>query len=294
MKAKDFLRKKAEDAQIRDTDLEALLGSSELAPIELPDSFVTKFNESYMTRDRAINDSSIVSEIQKKTKAQTFDKVDELLEPFYSLLSPEKAKEIGKEKVFQTYERIEKLSENLKEAFKKKDGKVNEDVQKIEAEWSAKFKTLQDSAKAEKETLLNNFKQEKIDNSLKSRLLGYKFGEAYNSLKEPIIKNIITKIKDLKHNGNPVVIETDEAGNVLLRQSVEGTLRDIYIKDNDKLTIEKLLDQEVDPFIVKSNGGGNPGGSGAGGSNPPNPLLDADESKMTLHDLMIKRHLAQA
>lgn len=290
MKLKDFLRKKAEDAKIVDSDLEAVLSSSALVDIELPESFTTKFNEAYLTRDRAENDPDITTKIQNSAKSFALDKVDRLIEPCLELLAPEKAKEI---KAKKTYDKIESLNEALKEAFKQKNTKVSEDVQKVETEWSAKYKTLQDTSVAEKTQLLSEFKNRQIDNGLKTKLLGYKFGDAYKSLQEPIILNIITKIKTMKSNGNPVVLE-DENGNTVLRQNVDGTLRKIYVKDsNEELTLEKLLDQEVDPFIIKSNGAG-ANDNGAGGKDKPNPLIDGDENKMTLHELMLKRSLAQA
>lgn len=292
-----FLRKKFEAAGIRGDDVEALLSASGLAEFELTDQVAKQWDEAYFTKERALNDSSIVSEIQKKAKAQVFNRVDELFEPYYDLLSPEKAAEIGKEvngvrSVYNTNERIEKLREALGARLKETSTKVSEDVQKVEAEWSKKYKDFQELSKKEKADLVNAHKDENVNFGIKTRLAGYKLTDAYKPQESIIHDLIIAKVKKFRHNGNPAIIERDEDGNLLLKQSVEGTLRDIYIKDNDKLTLEKLLDQEIEPFIVKSNGVGSTENGSEGNHTRQTPAF-VDTSKMTLDQIRQAKYAVQ-
>lgn len=256
MKLKDFLRKIAETGKIVNTDYNTLLGASAIADpsLEVPEEFFTEFNKTFLTRERAENDEAIVGQIQKTTHLRLLNKVDDLLEPFYALLPPDKAKEIGKARVPLTFERMEHLEKAIKDVVKNATVKNSSDVQKVEDEWSGKYKALEDKFKGEKEQLITQHKEDRVNAALKTKLAGYRISESFNTIKEPLIQSIVAKVKGFKHNGNPGVLNFDDSGNLILQQSVDGTLRDIYIKDNDKLSLDKLLDQEMDSFIVKSNG----------------------------------------
>lgn len=261
MKLKDFLRKLAEDSKIVDTDYNALLTASALADLETPDSFVTKYGTIMMTREKAANDTEIVGEIQRKTRADIFDKVDEMIAPIYSLIPEEKAKEIGKEKVKYTLERIERLGGALKESFETAkttaSGAKNKEIEKVEKEWSDKHKATEDKYKAEIAGIHVKARQDKIESTLESKLNGFTFSDDFNKVKKSIIKVILSEVKDEKHDGNPVVIDLSDSGEVVLKKSVDGTLRDIYVTgSNDVLTLDKLLEKKAEPYIKKSNGTG--------------------------------------
>lgn len=282
MLLKDFLRKIAETGKIVNTDFNALLSASALADpaLEVPEDFVTKHNEVFLTRERAENDDQIVTKIQKTTHLRLLNKVDEMLEPFYSLLPADKVKEIDKAKIPLTFERMEHLEKALKDAFKNATVKNSTDVQKVEDEWSAKVKALQEQAKAEKEQLILQNKEDRINAALKTKLAGYRISDTFKPAQEPIMQIAVSKVKGFKHNGNSAVLGFDDQGNLILQQSVDGTLRDIYLKENEKFTLDKLLDQEMEPFIVKSNGNGQPPPDG----NQPPVILDTRGK--TLHELM--------
>lgn len=285
MKLKDFLRKLAEDGKIVDTDYNSLLTASAIADqaLEVPETFVTKYNTTFMTREKAANDTEIVGEIQRKTRADMFDKVDEMIVPFYSLIPEDKAKEIGKDKVKYTLERIEKLFPALKDSFETvkttASGNKNKEIEKVEKEWSDKHKATEDKYKAEIAAIHVKARQDKIESTLESKLNGFTFSDDFNKVKKSIIKVILSEVKEEKHDGNPVVIDLSDSGEVVLKKSVDGTLRDIYVTgSNDVLTLDKLLEKKAEPYIKKSNGSGNtpPGGT------PRQTTQKTDTSKMTL------------
>jgi hypothetical protein len=259
LKLKDFLRKLAEDSKIVNTDYNALLTASAIADIEVPEDFVSKYGTIMMTREKAANDSEIVGEIQRKTRADMFDKVDEVIAPLYSLIPEDKAKEIGKDKIKYTLERIEKLDAALKESFEsvktKASSKATSDFEKdLKAEKDA-HKATKDGYEAKITDIHSNHRKEKIDSTLESKLNGFQFSDEFNKIKKSIIKVLLSEVKEEKHDGNPVVIDLSDSGEVVLKKSVDGTLRDIYVTgSNDVLTLDKLLEKKAEPYIKKSNG----------------------------------------
>ena len=212
-----------------------------------------------MTREKAANDTEIVGEIQRKTRADMFDKVDEVIAPLYAMIPEEKAKEIGKDKIKYTLERIEKLGDALKESFETAkttaSGAKNKEIEKVEKEWSDKHKATEDKYKLEIAGIHTKARQDKIESTLESKLNGFQFSDEFNKVKKSIIKVILSEVKEEKHDGNPVVIDLSDSGEVVLKKSVDGTLRDIYVTgSNDVLTLDKLLEKKAEPYIKKSNG----------------------------------------
>ena len=281
MQLKDFLRKIAETGKIVNTDYNALLSASGIADpaLEVPDDFFTKFNETFITRERAENDDQIVTAIQRATHLRLLNKVDDLMEPLYALIPADEAKEIGKAKVPLTFERMELLDKALKKAFKNATVKNSTDVQKVEDEWSGKLKATEEKHKLEQTQLIAQHKEDRINAALKTKLAGYRISDTFKPAQEPIMQIAVSKVKGFKHNGNPGVLSFDDDGNLILQQSVDGTLRDIYVKE-EKLSLDKLLDQEMEPFIVKSNGNAPPPPDG---NQTPEPI---DTRGKTLHELM--------
>lgn len=283
MKLKDWLQKTFDAAAIRSDDVAALVGASALSELEIPDTAVAKFNDVYLTRDRAKNDSEIVLEISNKAKADVYDNTDRLIQPLLKVLSPDKAKEIGS--IQKTYKRIEALTEAIPEAIKTATTRVSEDVQKVEAEWSAKTKEIEKKAKEELEGTITKHKNEKLLKTLERDLAGYKFADGFEKMRKTVVSMIIADLKNHKIEGTPIVLEQDDEDNVHVRKNVDGTLRDFYVKDQ-KLTTKQLLDQYAEPFIVKSNGNGSDVDNGGGDSNGrKNPKQDIDTKNMTLEQI---------
>lgn len=281
MKLPDLLRKIAEQGGIVDTDFNTVLAASGLQEFEISDDFLVKFNQSFLTRDRAENDPEIIKKIKNTSRAEVLDGVDEQLKGFTDLLPKEKADEILKNK--NTFEKIKAINDAIKTFSESSKTKIDKDIQKVEEEWADKLK----GEKANYDSQLKNLQKQNKDNALKfvlkNKILSNEFGDAFKEIKNDIAELSINKIKGYQHNGIPVVLDLDETtGNVNVRQETEGTLRDIY-DGNKKLTIDELLHPVIDPYIKKSTGGGN-----NNNSNDPKTVTPAiDPSKATLRDQML-------
>lgn len=281
MKLAELLRKITEQGGIVDTDFNAVLTASGLQEFEVNDDFLTKFNQSFLTRDRAENDPEIIKKIKGTSRAEVLDGVDEQLKNFFDLLPKEKAEEISKNK--NTFEKIEALSKAIKETSESGKSKLDKDIQKVEDEWADKLKRAQSDFVEREKALKQQNKDNALKFVLKNKILGSEFGEAFKPIKNDIAEISINKIKSHQHNGNPIILELDEtSGNVNVRHEVEGALRDIFVDGNKKLTIDDLLQPVIDPYIKKSAGGGENNNNSNGEKKITAPV---DKTGMTLAEL---------
>jgi hypothetical protein len=283
VKLNSFLRKIAETGGIRDNDFEAALGASALAEVEIPDTIDEKFNQSFLTRERAKSDPEIVKFHQNDIRKAIFDNVDkhvEYLLPFADDETKEKVKG-----TFETYKKLELLKEGIERNIKNQKGKAaSEDVRKIEQEWADKIKIQKESHDKELNDMRASFKEEKLVFALKQKINKFQFGEAFKDLKDTLSNSIIDKVRSQSFNDNRVLLELAEDGvNVHVRQNVDGSLRDVFDKEN-KVTIDSLIQKEVEPFVVKSGGSGGNGqqqNNGSGGGKKTETPKNA-----TLHEQM--------
>lgn len=252
MKFKDFARKQFTTANVLSQDVEAVLSSSAFADLEIPDDVADKYFKAVLTREAAKNDTELVTDIRKHMRKELFTNFDTRLEPLYDLIDKDDADKIRPE--FETYKRMEMLGEALKKNLAVKKGKTDTEIQKTEADWAAKLKAQEEREKTGIESLKKDFKQKNITNALKAKINGYQFADAHKPLKDTIATVLIQSLSSkVLSDGTQVVLDEDENGVVHVRKNVEGTLKDVY-NGNDKVTVDNLLDQLVDPYIVKSNG----------------------------------------
>lgn len=277
MKFKDWLRKLAEQAKITDTDFEALLGASGIAELEVTDEFVEKFDGAYLTRDRAENDPEIIKKNSAKFKAEVLDGIDGKIGALLERIPEKDADTIKNEK--NTFKKLELVASSLESVISNVKSK-DQDLRKVEEEWANKNKQLVETHKKELEDLQKTMRETTLNSVLKGKIQSYNFSEAYAKLKEPTADIIINQLRAQQHEGKPLLYELDSAGNVNVRQETEGGLRDVYVKGNEKLTLERLLDPLLDPFIKKSDVGKNGDGTKTKAVTPP-----VDFSKMTLEEM---------
>lgn len=250
MKLNEVLKLIVDKGNIQDSNFETVLAASTLKDIEVPDSFMVNFNNNYFTKDRALNDVSLVGELQKKSNKSVFDAMDaKMNDGFLSLIAPEDAQKIKETKeTFEKYDlykaAINKAFETTKEATK---GKVNTDANKILEEKTKEINDLHIKYKGELKELDQRLNDNFIENTLKTKVLGYNFADAYKPLK--------TSIADLAVNNvrKNYKVSLDKGELKLLKQ-VDGS--DSFVEafeGNEKLTVDKLLEKELKQFVAVSN-----------------------------------------
>jgi hypothetical protein len=239
MKVKDLLKSIA-------TTLKIELPAELIAKLEdeLPENFDTEFTKNFLTRDRAKSDDEIITEITKKSNKTALTAVDEQIKEFLPLLSDEAKQKINS--VFSTPEKIKLLKAAIDETMTKQKGKAADaDIRKVEDEWQAKFKALQDQAKAEKDLLTKQMEDKNFDFYATSKLSAYNVAEPFKSTREQI--NAMA-IMALKQKGYTYELEN---GEIKVRQIKDGVTRDVFEGDK-KVTFESLIDAYMTPFIAKS------------------------------------------
>ena len=280
VKLKDFLQTTFSQGDVRGDEVAAVLGASALAELELPDTAVQKFNETFLTRNKAENDPDIIKKIKLSSKAEILDTVDKELEKLYPLIDGAKAAEIQKNQ--NTFKKLELLNEAIGEAVKSGKANVDKVVQKTEAEWADKVKQKEQEGQEKLKAIEKKYEEDRINFAVRSKLLTFELAESFNvpTIKGPLIETIISNIKNTKVKDNLLTLELDSTGSLNVRQSIEGALRDVYPDgSNEKLTIEKLIAPHVEPFLQKSNGKGDE--KNTDGKKVTAPI---DASKMTLHE----------
>lgn len=252
---KDFFKELQTKGAIKSTDLDTVLSASALNDIELPDDFVTGFESSFLTVDRAKNDPAIVAEIQKASNRSAFAAFDEKVNGFFQFIDPADVEEI--KKTDATYEKYDKLKAALKKSKEAGKGKLNEDANKIQEQLNQQIVELKAAHKIDLKAQEEKINTAITNGMLKTKILAFKFADAFTPLRESIAELITNNVR------GKFVLSMDK-GELKLLQPVPGsdTLVEAYEGNNEKLTVDKLLERELDKFIAKSNGtGGNEGGN---------------------------------
>jgi hypothetical protein len=249
MKGSDFVKKINEPLGITiPDDVLAKLGE-----VELPDDLQAKFGEVFISRERAKHDSEIVEHITKEDRKNTFRIFDEKIKTFLPMVGTEHQNVINN--TFETFKKMDILKTAMEEARKNDKGKVSEDVQKIESEWAEKMKSLRDDHAKQLQALEQKNKENQFEWIVTSKVKDYALADQFQPLKDHLVHLAIT---DLKNQGYHYEVEN---GTVAIKKEDEnGVKRDVFEKGTEtKLTLDKMLNTFVDPFIKKNNAeGGEP------------------------------------
>lgn len=257
-KLREFIIGLAKTGGIKSADLETAMAASGLNDIELPDDFVSGFEGAFMTVERAKNDPTIVEAIKKaisKNDRTALDAIDEKIRGFYQFIDKEDADAINKEP--KTLERVDMLKVAFKRQQAAGKGKVNEDANRILEEKEAEIKALKKTHSEELTRQKEEINTAIADNTLTTKILAFKFADAFNtpewraSIAE-LTKNTVRKEFTLAVDNGELKLLT-KSGDSLV-EAFEG---------NEKLTVDKLLERKLDKFIAKSNGGEGQNGNGA-------------------------------
>lgn len=291
MKAKDFLQKLTRQGKINNEDFNKVIEA--FPDIELPDVWANMVDESFLTRERALSDQKVYDTI----RGEVLDGVKLNIKEYLPYLSPEDQEIIGKEpKAFNQLKMLKEAFgrsiEKIKTENPSNDEKVKE-LQKV-AEGYVKQMAAQKTEFENKEKELRTVfdaekKGMKLDWTLDKKMGDYTFADEYKEVRPHLTKGVIDKIKAEN------VLILDDNGQIQIHEKLEsGVTKQKFINGSEPVTLEKLLEEPLKPFLKKNNGTGNGagsqqqnGGGGSGRQNPNPPNLDP--SKMTLR----QRNLAQ-
>lgn len=279
MKAKDFLKKVAEQGKINNEDFNKVVET--FPEVELGEVFPNLFQESFLTRERAEADPKI----SQKIKAETLNAVDAKIANLLPLVDSKDREEIEKEP--SSYKKIELLGKaipNLVTKAKGENPNVDEKVKQLEKnvqEFAEKVTTVTREKDEQLKAVQKQHEEEKanlkLDWTLDKKLADYTLADEFIPIKGAIIKNIVDTVKasnslQLDDKGQIVVVEIDPATKTA-KPKFNG---------NDPVTIDSLLAEPLKNFLKKNNADGDKKKDGDGKQKRRETHDDIDPSKMTL------------
>lgn len=269
MKLTDALSKIFPAATFPDNDLAAVLSASALKDIEIPDQVMGKFDTHYMTKDRAENDPDIAKNLKSKHWAYFADTVEDRFKRIVALLPDDfqtKYYAIAKDKTNGLYERFDVLTDGFKHVSEKGAGEdvktLAEKHRKIEKELREQLTAEQAEKTRLKEDFTNKETGIKMNYALRSKLTGFLPKLDPNLIKTDVQKNFIID-STIASLTNDYLLEFDKDNQSAIN-FLKKDRSDVY-EGNTKVTLDKFLEKQLEPYTVKNNGadGGAAAGSGA-------------------------------
>lgn len=253
MKVREFLRSITDPLKLNDQELETALQASALGEIDLPDSLKSKFNENYLTPDRAAADDRVLSKARGAAYAMVEQRMAKLIIP---KLKEEDQKAINEApQLFDKLALMEKAMDNIATAPTEDVKKVQETWRKTEAELRTQIKTFEDDFKKAEETKKSELEGLKMDYALRTKLAGIKLATEFDDDdKKEFLAN--STIDFLKRN---FVLQTDEKnpGTVHLRRNADGAVVDVYEFEGEKrqapFTLDDVVKKRYEKFTSKNN-----------------------------------------
>lgn len=251
--ASDFLREITGPLGIKDNELEAALQASGLKEVQLPDVVKSKFNEGYLTPERAASDEKVLSKARGAVYSMVEQRLSKTLRP--------KLKE-DDQKLFdeaaQLFDKIDflpKALDNIASAPADDVKKVEEKWRKTEAELRSQIKEHEDNFKKAEATKKTELESLQVDYALRAKLAGIEVAPEFaTDQKKEFLAN--STIDFLKRN---FVLQRDDKnpGVVYLRKSVDGAIVDVYEFEGEKrqtpFTLDDVVKKQYEPFIKKNN-----------------------------------------
>lgn len=254
---------------------------------EIPDVWVNMFENEFLTRERAKADDKIYDTI----RGEVLDGVKLNVREIVPFLSPEDQEAILKEpKGFNQLKMLKPAFEKAFQAVKEQAPPSNEEKEK---EYKKQLKEMADKLAAqkndfeakEKETLQRYESEKKsllLDFSLNNKMGEFTFADEFKEVKPTLVKSILDKIK-----GENVLVLDEATGSIAVHEKTEtaGVTKQKY-NGNDPVTLDKLLEEPLKPFLKKNNAGTPPAqGRESGSGRSTTPQIAKDPQKMTLAEL---------
>lgn len=287
MKTKSFFEKIAKQGKISNEDFNKAIESLPDTH-EIPDVFVNLFDENFLTRDRALADGKVYDTI----RGEVLDGVKLNIKEYLPYLDQKDQEEISKEpKAFNQLKMLKdafgRSIDKIKTENPSNDEKVKE-LQKVADGYVKQLTTQKTEFENTQKELQKKFESEKqgmkLDWTLDKKLGEYTFADEYKEVKPHLTKGVIDKIK----SENVLVFGDD--GQIQIHEKLEsGVTKQKFINGNDPVTLDKLLEEPLKPFLKKNNGAGGTGGQGGQGGQQSRQtqttIAPKDRSKMTLQEL---------
>lgn len=253
MKLNDWLRTILVTLVEKPEDADLFLAASDLKNVEVSEDMQKAFGEKYLTRDRALSDEKIITELSKKARGQILDMVDQRMKKIIPLLPEDDQKLLNLES--SSLNKLELLANSIPSLSKNEDvKKASETFRQKEADLREKISSLEDTVKQKDANFDKQIKEVKLDYVLRTMVAGFELAPEFSTEEH---KNFLAEstIHSLKSNYKIEFDEKDE--RVLhLRKEVNGATTDVYEGNNVKVTLNDVLKKKYEPYLKKSTGKG--------------------------------------
>lgn len=288
MNIREFLTKILPSQAFPDNDLAAALTASGLKDVEVPDTTLDKFNGYYMTIDRAKNDPEVAKAHKTKHWAYFADVVEKRIKPMIALM-PEAIQtryyDIAVDKVDGIYERLDVLKDGFSEVSttgKSEDVKAAaEKFRKMEKELRDQITSEQAKAKKLEEDFAQKESGIKINYALRAKLVDQLPKLDPNLVKSQAQKDFIidSTIHSLQAGYLLEFDKENPASINFLNKDRTGVF-----EGNTAVTLDKFIEKQLEPYVVKNNGG-TPAAPKA--ANPATVVIDKSKPR-TLQEMRVQ------
>lgn len=262
MKAKDYFLKLKAQGKITNEAFDKFVET--IPEFDLPDELEVELGNRFMTQERAMVDQKL----QKHFHAQLYDAVDASIAEILPSLDAFEANEINTQR--DTFKKIKMLRDGFTKSIEKaKKGNPDEskkvkDLQTVNEELTAKIGLINTDWEKKlgevQKKHAGEFKSFKIDSTLKGLIGNYQIADDFED-KDAVKRLIHSELVGKNH------FDLSENGQILVQEIENGIAKPKFI-GNDPVTIDKLLETAVKPFLKRNNGGeeNNNGNTSGGGS----------------------------
>ena len=251
MKLNEFLSGIVSPLFEKKEDADLFTSASAFKEVDIPDDVAAKFNQKYLTRERALSDEDLLKKFNIDARGRVFDSVDLKLKKLLPKLTTEDQNAINTEP--NTLLKLELFDKAIDNLAKNEDiKKINEKARQREEELHEKIKNLEDTVKQKDTNFASKTKEIQLDYALKNKLMAFELAPEFGTEKH---KNFLAEstISSLKKN---FVLEFDDKDQSIihLRKNADGQIVDVF-EGNTKISLEDHLKKEYDPYIKKSTAG---------------------------------------
>lgn len=256
IKVREFLRTVIDPLGLKDQDLEATLQASTLGELELPDAVKDKFNETFLTPERAAADDRVLSKARGAAYSMIEQRIAKRLLP--KLKEEDQKGYADAPQLMDKIDFLEKALGNLAAAPADDVKKIEEKWRKTESELRNQIKEYEDNLKKTEESKKAEFEGLKLDYALRTKFAGIKLAPEFDDQEtKEFIAN--STIDHLKRN---FVLQIDDKNpsTIHLRRSADGAVVDVYEFEGEKrqtpFTLDDVVKKRYEKFIAKNNADG--------------------------------------